>query len=168
MNNTNLVLIPKKETDNSMKDLRPIAQCNVLYKIVAKVLANRLKIILPVTISENYSVVVPGHSITYKVLVALEVLHHMIRKNNGTRGEVALKLNVSKAYDRVDWIYLKKSIIEMDFSSNGCYFVSLRCHTIFALMAPVLGLLLRRESYAKAILPLSNPTMCRGFVTIHY
>lgn len=82
----NVVLIPKKDNAESMKDLRPIALCNVLYKILAKVLANRLKVILPGIITENQSAFVPGRSITDNVLVAFEVLHTMKRNNSGNNG----------------------------------------------------------------------------------
>lgn len=53
LNCTNVVLIPKKENAYCLKDLRPVALCNVFYKIVGKVLGNRMKSILPFVISEN-------------------------------------------------------------------------------------------------------------------
>lgn len=88
-----------------MKDLRPMALCNILQKILAKVLANRLKIILPEIISENQSAFVPGRSITDNVLVAFEIIHHMKIRSRGQKGEVALKLDISKAYDKVNWSF---------------------------------------------------------------
>lgn len=90
-----------------MKDFRPIALCNVLYKILAKVLANRLKMILPGLISESQSAFVPDRSITDNVVVVFEIIHHMRNKSGGQDGELALKLDVSKAYDIVDLSYLK-------------------------------------------------------------
>lgn len=116
LNCTNVVLIPKKKDVVCMRDLRSIALCNVLYKIMAKVLANRLQQILPDVISENQSAFVKGRSITNNILGAFEVIHHRKSKNRGTEGEVALKLDISKAYDRVNWKYLQHRLLLMGFS----------------------------------------------------
>ena len=123
LNTTNIALIPKGNSQTSMKDWRPIALCNVLYKIVAKVLANRLKIVLPKCISDNQSAFVPGRSILDNAMVAIEIIHAMKTKFKGSKGCVALKLDISKAYDRMDWDYLKAVLFRMGFNEKWVQYV---------------------------------------------
>ena len=66
-------------------------------------LTNRLKIILPTIISENQSAFMANRLITDNILVAFEVMNHISQRKGSLKGEMALKLDLSKAYDRVEW-----------------------------------------------------------------
>ena len=115
INHTNIVLIPKVKNPEIFFDFRPISSCNVIYKIMSKVLANRLKQVLPYIVSPTQSAFVPGRLITDNVLVAYETLHTMHAKRKGKKGSLALKLDVSKAYDRVEWQFLQGIMEKMGF-----------------------------------------------------
>lgn len=130
LNDTHVMLIPKKDNADKIKDLRPIALCNVLYKVIAKVLANPLKFILPGIITDNQSVFVRGRNITDNVLVAFELLHYMKQKKKGIEGEVALKLDVSKMYDRVDWEFLIHQMKQLGFSDKWIAWIQLCVTTV--------------------------------------
>jgi hypothetical protein len=115
INHTFITLIPKIKNPERVTEFRPISLCNVIYKLISKVLANRLKSILPQIVSDSQSAFVPGRLITDNVLVAFETLHYMHHNKIGRDGAMALKLDMSKAYDRVEWLFLEKIMAQMGF-----------------------------------------------------
>ena len=83
LNHTFITLIPKKKNPEFASEFRPISLCNVLYKLFSKVLANRLKKILPNIITENQSAFIKSRLISDNILVVFESLHSMQRHREG-------------------------------------------------------------------------------------
>ncbi|XP_019198269.1 PREDICTED: uncharacterized protein LOC109192130 [Ipomoea nil] len=99
LNETDVVLIPKKQTPKRVSDLRPIALSNVIYSVMAKVMTNRMKPLMDEIISDSQSAFIPDRLITDNILIASEVGHYLHRKQCGTVGWAALKLDMAKSYD---------------------------------------------------------------------
>ncbi|KAA3460897.1 reverse transcriptase [Gossypium australe] len=118
VNVTEIVLILKISNPSTLVNFRPISLCSVIYKIVAKTVANRLQNVISMCIDEVQSAFVPSRLIIDNVLLAYEILYTFRQKRTGNKGYMALKLDMSKAYDRVEWDFVKEMMIKMGFANE--------------------------------------------------
>ncbi|XP_055960979.1 uncharacterized protein LOC126672148 [Mercurialis annua] len=114
INRTLITLIPKCENPESIKSFRPISLCNVIYKIITKIIANRLKKVMPHIIGPMQTSFVEGRHITDKIILAQEALHSM-RKKKGKKSFMVIKIDLEKAYDRISWDFLSETLEDIGF-----------------------------------------------------
>lgn len=115
LNATFIALVPKGEDSNKPDKYRPIALCNMIYKIISKVIANRLKPLLPLIISPEQSGYVEGRQITDGIILTHELIHSLkVTKKPG----MLLKLDLSKAFDSLSWVYIHKILTTFGFAPS--------------------------------------------------
>ena len=112
LNDAFLVLIPKVESPSRPNQFRPIGLCNIVYKLVTKVIVNRIKPILSSLISPTQCSFVPKRQITDNVIIVQEMLHSM-RYKQGKRGYMMIKIDFEKAYDRLRWSFIRDTLLEL-------------------------------------------------------
>jgi hypothetical protein len=107
LNATMITLIPKENEARTSDCYRPIDLCNVVYKIISKVIANRLKPILPTLISQEQAGFVEGRKIVDNIIHAHEIIHTL---KSQRRGGMIIQLDLAKAYDKISWHYMAKTL----------------------------------------------------------
>jgi hypothetical protein len=112
LNTTFIALIPKVNDPLSFDDFRPISLCNCIYKIIAKIIARRLKPLLSSSISKEQFGFLEGRQIHEAIGVAQEGLHSL--KTKKAKGTI-LKIDLSKAFDRVNWSYIRLLLTHLGF-----------------------------------------------------
>ena len=113
VSNTVISLIPKVKNPMSQSDYRPISCCNVIYKCITKILANRIKKVLPDLVGKEQTAFVPGRRGADSILLAHELVHSYQSRRLPPR--CLLKVDLMKAFDSVDWTYLNAVLLAFGF-----------------------------------------------------
>ena len=114
LNSTFIVMVPKKEGAGDFKDFRPISLVGSLYKLIAKVLANRLKKVMNQLVNKAQNAFVEGKQILDASLIANEVIDSLTRRKEK---RILCKLDIEKAYDKLNWKFLLTVLREIGFGS---------------------------------------------------
>ncbi|XP_074305581.1 uncharacterized protein LOC141640800 [Silene latifolia] len=118
LNRTFITLVPKTEHPEGVGDYRPISLCNVFMRIVSKCISNRLSEVMGYLVGDFQNAFIPGRQISDNILLANEAIHKINSHKKGKSGRFALKVDMSKAYDRVQWDFLKAVLLKFGFPNN--------------------------------------------------
>lgn len=102
VNHTFLALIPKRAATNRVEQFRPISLCNVIYKVITKILTNRLKPLLDDLIHPSQAAFIPHRSILDNVIINHKIMCYL-KSRKGKTGYMAVQVDMTKAYDMVEW-----------------------------------------------------------------
>jgi hypothetical protein len=109
INDTHIALIPKQLAPLVPADYRPISLCNVIYKIIAKCLANRLKPHLPDYVHQSQQAFIEGRRISNNIIIAQEITHSFAL-SSWKNQDFMLKIDLAKAFDRVECNFIVASL----------------------------------------------------------
>ncbi|OMO73242.1 reverse transcriptase [Corchorus capsularis] len=113
-NNTLISLIPKVNNPETINQFRPIGLCNTTYRIVTKMLVNRIGPLLEDLISPFQSSFLLGRKGSDNAIIIQEAVHAFSKKR-GQAGFMMLKIDLEKAYDRLEWSFIRETLVFFNF-----------------------------------------------------
>ncbi|GJT77731.1 putative RNA-directed DNA polymerase [Tanacetum coccineum] len=116
VNATIIALVPKSQTPKKVLDFRPISCCNVLYKAILKIIANRIKGFLGKLVDECQNAFIPSRQISNNILLTQELMRNYHRERGPNK--VAFKIDIHKVYDSVEWEFMKQCLVHFGFHKN--------------------------------------------------
>jgi hypothetical protein len=120
-NSNTIILIPKSHSADTIEQFRPMAMANFKFKIISKVLADRLASIMPSLISKEQRGFIKSRNIKDCICLTSEAINLLDTKSFG--GNVALKIDISKAFDTLDWSFLLKVLKQFGFNATFCHWI---------------------------------------------
>jgi len=117
LNHTFIALIPKIPSSSRIGHFRPISLCSTIYKIISKIMLNRLRPLLDKIISPYHSAFVLERSIHDNILITHEIMHNFKHLKTKQAWSV-IKLDIEKEYDKLEWDFIIKCFKELGFHSN--------------------------------------------------
>ncbi|OMO86355.1 reverse transcriptase [Corchorus capsularis] len=116
-NGTLISLIPKCHGLTNLSQFRPISLCNTIYKLVTNILVLRLRPFLNKLICPLQSSFIPGRQGIDNVVIVQELIHTM-KKTKGARGWMAIKIDLEKAFEKLEWGFIRKVLSSYNFPAN--------------------------------------------------
>ena len=132
-----IVLLYKKGDNALLKNWRPISLLNIDYKIMTKVLSNRLRTVLPFIINTDQTGAVPGRSIAQSISLTRDIIDYC---NHKDIGGAILSLDQAKAFDKISWSFMYKALEKFGFGPNFIAWIKL-CYTDISSAVKVNGYL---------------------------
>ena len=117
LNRTHITLIPKIPGPETLNNYRPISLCNTVYKIVSKILVAWLRPLLGKLISPCQSAFIPGRKGMDNAIIVQELINTISRKK-GRHGFMAVKIDLEKAYDKLEWGFIREMLIRINLPQN--------------------------------------------------
>ncbi|KAL5772200.1 hypothetical protein ACOSQ2_012124 [Xanthoceras sorbifolium] len=117
LNQTFIALIPKIPSPLKMANFRPISLCNTAYKVISKIIVSRLRNVMADLVGPNQVAFVPGRQIQDNIVVAQETLHKF-HVSKSKKGFVAWKIELAKAYDKIQWDFIEMVLLEVGLSKH--------------------------------------------------